>query len=332
MNEPLLEVRNLKTYFYTFEGVTRAVNGVNFSLNRGDTLGIVGESGCGKSVTAWSIMRLIQEPPGKIVQGEILFDGQDLLKLRASKMRRIRGNRISMIFQEPMTSLNPVFTIGFQISEAVRLHQGLSKKEALDKSIEMLKMVGIPSPEKRVHDYPHQLSGGMRQRVMISMALSCNPAMMIADEPTTALDVTIQAQILDTINKMKAETGISVLLITHNFGVIADSAQDVIVMYTGRIVEHADAEALFENPCHPYTEALLRSIPHLEQEDTQKPLSVIPGMVPSAFELPEGCKFNNRCDRAIGKCFKEEPPLFEIEPHHTCRCWLFEKSGNSYET
>ncbi len=332
MLEPLLDVQNLKTYFYTFEGVTRAVDGVDLSLNRGDTLGIVGESGCGKSVTAWSIMRLIQEPPGKIVEGKILFEGQNLLKLRTSEMRKVRGNRISMIFQEPMTSLNPVMTIGFQISEAVRLHQGLSPKDALDKSVEMLKLVGIPSPEKRVHDYPHQLSGGMRQRVMISMALSCNPALMIADEPTTALDVTIQAQILDTIRNLKEETGISVLLITHNLGVIADSAQDVIVMYTGKIVEHADAEILFDNPCHPYTKALLQSIPHLEQEDTQKPLSVIPGMVPSPFELPEGCKFNNRCDRAFGKCYHEEPPLFSVETHHTCRCWLFENSGESDAT
>jgi peptide/nickel transport system ATP-binding protein/oligopeptide transport system ATP-binding protein len=321
----LLHVKNLKTFFYTFEGVTKAVDGVDFHLKPGETLGIVGESGCGKSVTAWSVMRLIPEPPGKIVAGEILFEGRDLLKAKPSEMRKIRGNRISMIFQEPMTSLNPVLTIGFQISEAVRLHQGLSKKDALDKAIEMLKSVGIPAPKKRVHDYPHQMSGGMRQRAMIAMAFSCNPTLLIADEPTTALDVTIQAQILDTINSLKEETGISVMLITHNFGVIADSAQDVIVMYTGRIVEHADAEKLFDAPCHPYTAALLKSIPHLAQEDTHQQLSVIPGIVPSPFELPEGCKFNNRCERSFDRCFEAEPPLFELGDRHTCRCWLYER-------
>jgi peptide/nickel transport system ATP-binding protein len=324
MVTPLLHVNGLKTYFYTFEGVAKAVDGVDFSLNRGDTLGIVGESGCGKSVTVLSIMRLIQDPPGKIIGGDIIFEEKNLLDLEKAEMRKIRGNRISMIFQEPMTSLNPLFTIGFQISEAIRLHQGLPKKEALDRSIEVLGLVGIPSPEKRVHDYPHQMSGGMRQRVMIAMALSCEPALMIADEPTTALDVTIEAQILDIMQELKEKTGTAILLITHNLGVIADSAQDVIVMYAGKIVEHASVDELFENPYHPYTVGLMKSIPHLDEEDSDKSLFVIPGMVPSLYDLPMGCKFSNRCNHTFRKCFEEEPPLLEIAPGHTCRCWLFE--------
>lgn len=324
MSEHLLNVNELKTYFYTFEGVAKAVDGVDFIINRGDTLGIVGESGCGKSVTALSIMQLVPIPPGKIVGGKVILEGKNLLDLNKSQMRKIRGNRISMIFQEPMTSLNPVFTIGFQISEAVRLHQGLSKKEALNKSIEVLKMVGIPSPEKRVHDYPHQLSGGMRQRAMIAMALSCEPVLLIADEPTTALDVTIQAQILDIMLKLKEETGTSIMLITHNLGVIAGSTQDVIVMYAGKIMEHADVDELFGHPIHPYTVALLESIPHLDEDDEGKPLSVIPGIVPSLLDLPSGCKFSNRCTHTFERCVQEEPPLFEAAPGHTCRCWLFE--------
>lgn len=324
MISPLLEINGLKTYFYTFEGVAKAVDGVDFSLNRGDTLGIVGESGCGESVTVLSIMRLVQDPPGKIIGGDIIFEEKNLLDLGKSEMRKIRGNRISMIFQEPMTSLNPLFTIGFQISEAIRLHQGLSKKEALDRSIEVLGLVGISSPEKRVHDYPHQMSGGMRQRVMIAMALSCEPALMIADEPTTALDVTIEAQILDIMRELKEKTGTSILLITHNLGVIADSAQDVIVMYAGKIVEHASVDELFENPYHPYTVGLMKSIPHLDEEDSDKSLFVIPGIVPSLYDLPMGCKFSNRCNYTFRKCFEEEPPLLEIAPGHTCRCWLFE--------
>jgi peptide/nickel transport system ATP-binding protein/oligopeptide transport system ATP-binding protein len=327
MWEVLLKVEDLKTYFYSYEGIVKAVDGVDFSIHRGKTLSIVGESGCGKSVTALSIMRLVPTPPGEIVGGKIFLEGKNLLDLKKSEMRKIRGNKISMIFQEPMTSLNPLFSVGFQISEAIRLHQGLSKKEALDKSIEILKKVGIPSPEKRVHDYPHQMSGGMRQRVMIAMALSCEPALMIADEPTTALDVTIQAQILDIMLILKEEMGTSILLITHNLGVVAGSAQEVIVMYAGKIMEHADVDELFEHPYHPYTAALMKSIPHLNEEEKKKTLFVIPGMVPSLLDLPNGCKFNNRCGYSFDRCTQEEPPLFEVVPGHTCRCWLLEGKG-----
>lgn len=322
MNRDLLKVNKLSTYFYTQAGVAKAVDEVSFIVKEGETLGIVGESGSGKSVTALSILRLVPSPPGKITAGEIIFEDKDILKLSKEEMRKIRGNRISMIFQEPMTSLNPVFRIGDQISEAIRLHQGLSKKEALHESIEMLKLVGIPSPQKMVFDYPHQLSGGMRQRVMIAMALSCRPKLMIADEPTTALDVTIQAQILYLMQKLKEEIKTSIILITHNMGVIAETAQAVIVMYAGKIMEYANVENIFENPQHPYTESLLESIPRLDLIEKKKRLQVIPGIVPSILNLPPGCKFSDRCAKAFAKCFQEESPLFLIGQNHHSRCWL----------
>jgi peptide/nickel transport system ATP-binding protein/oligopeptide transport system ATP-binding protein len=324
MDTNLLRINNLRTYFYSELGVAKAVEDVNLSLDREEILGIVGESGCGKTVTALSIMRLIPDPPGKIKSGEIFFEGENILRLGMGEMRKIRGNKISMIFQEPMTSLNPVFKIGGQIAEAISLHQGLSKNEAFNKSIEMLQLVGIPSPEKRVYDYPHQMSGGMRQRVMIAMALSCKPKLMIADEPTTALDVTIQAQILDIMQKLKDETGTSIILITHNMGVIAEMTQNVIVMYAGKAMEYASVEELFENPQHPYTESLLKSIPRLDQIQAKKKLHIIPGLVPSLLNLPKGCNFQDRCERTFSKCVKEEPPLFEVAIGHTCRCWLYE--------
>jgi peptide/nickel transport system ATP-binding protein len=324
-NHFLLTIRNLHTYFFTDEGVAKAVDGVDLELKEGGTLGVVGESGCGKSVTALSVMRLIPDPPGKIAQGEILFAGTNLLDLSEPEMRKIRGRSISMIFQEPMTSLNPVFQIGDQISEVLRLHEGLSRREAWDRSIEMLKMVGIPSPERRVQEYPHQLSGGMRQRAMIAMALACSPKLMIADEPTTALDVTIQAQILELMNRLQRDKGMSVILITHNLGVIAETAQKVAVMYAGRIVEYTEVKPIFGNPMHPYTQGLLKSIPRLDEDHARKArLEAIPGLVPSLLELPKGCKFSNRCKYVFEKC-GEEPQLIEAEPGHLVRCWLHEK-------
>ena len=318
----LLKIRNLQTYFYTDDGVAKAVDGVDLELVEGGTLGVVGESGCGKSVTALSIMRLIPDPPGKIIQGKILFSGKDLLALSEAEMRKIRGRSISMIFQEPMTSLNPVFQIGDQISEVLTLHEGLSKKEAWNRSIEMLKMVGIPAAERRVTEYPHQLSGGMRQRAMIAMALACSPKLMIADEPTTALDVTIQAQILELINRLQREKGMSVILITHNLGVIAETAQMVAVMYAGRVVEYTDVRTLFATPQHPYTQGLLKSIPRLDQDHAKKAkLEAIPGLVPSLLDLPPGCKFSNRCKYVFEKC-NQEPPLEEVSSGHFVRCWL----------
>ncbi len=322
MAADLLSVQNLRTNFHTEFGVIRAVDAVSFSMGVGETVGIVGESGCGKSVTARSIMRLIPQPPGEIESGEIIFEGANLLKLSKAEMRKVRGNKISMIFQDPMTSLNPVFKIGKQISETFRLHQGISKREALEKSIEMLRMVGIPSPVKRVDDYPHQLSGGMRQRVMIAMALSCRPKLMIADEPTTALDVTIQAQILNLMQKLKEDTGASIILITHNLGIVAEMAQRIIVMYAGRIFEHAPVKDLFRKHYHPYTENLLKAIPKY-QENEEKRLHVIPGIVPSLLNLPKGCKLSNRCDRSFDRCFEEEPGLIDVGPEHTARCWLY---------
>ncbi|MBP1715667.1 MAG: peptide transporter ATP-binding protein [Deltaproteobacteria bacterium] len=318
----LLKIRNLQTYFYTDDGVAKAVDGVDLELVEGGTLGVVGESGCGKSVTALSIMRLIPDPPGKIIQGKILFNRKDLLALSEAEMRKIRGRSISMIFQEPMTSLNPVFQIGDQISEVLTLHEGLSKKEAWNRSIEMLKMVGIPAAERRVTEYPHQLSGGMRQRAMIAMALACSPKLMIADEPTTALDVTIQAQILELINRLQREKGMSVILITHNLGVIAETAQMVAVMYAGRVVEYTDVRTLFATPQHPYTQGLLKSIPRLDQDHAKKAkLEAIPGLVPSLLDLPPGCKFSNRCKYVFEKC-NQEPPLEEVSSGHFVRCWL----------
>lgn len=324
MKNELLRIDGLKTYFYTDFGTAKAVDGLSLTVNHGNVLGIVGESGCGKSVTALSIMRLVKSPPGRIEAGKILLDGQDLLKMPISEVRKIRGQMISMIFQEPMTSLNPVFKVGDQISESFKLHQGLSKREALNQSIEMLKIVGIPAPEKRVNDYPHQLSGGMRQRVMIAMALSCKPKLMIADEPTTALDVTIQAQILDIMLKLKEEIGTAIILITHNLGVIAEMAQSVAVMYAGKTMEYADILELFNNPQHPYTSGLLKSIPRPDlREQRGKPLDVIPGVVPGLMNLPKGCRFSDRCNRVSERCHTEEPSLFEVAPGHYCRCWLY---------
>jgi oligopeptide/dipeptide ABC transporter ATP-binding protein len=319
-----LEIRNLKTYFFTYEGTAKAVDGVSYRLSQGESLGVVGESGCGKSVTGLSILRLVPVPPGKIMGGQVLFGGRNLLDLPEAEMRKIRGNRISMIFQEPMTSLNPVFTIGNQIEEAFRLHQSVSKKEALEKTVEMLRLVRIPSPERCIQSYPHELSGGMRQRVMIAMALSCNPEILIADEPTTALDVTIQAQILDLLNKLKEELGMAIILITHNLGVIAETVRRVLVMYAGKVVEEAGTRELFHHPQHPYTLGLLKSIPHLGSKARQGKvrLQEIPGVVPSLYELPPGCKFLTRCSSVMDICRNEEPVLKEIGTDHFSACWL----------
>ena len=309
----LLEVKNLKTQFRTDEGTFLAVDDVSFHLEKGKTLGIVGESGCGKSVTSLSIMRLIPNPPGQIVGGQILFNGKDLLKLTDEEMRKIRGNEIAMIFQEPMTSLNPVFTVGNQIGEAIDLHQkGLSRAQVREKTIEMLKLVGIPEPAKRVDDYPHQLSGGMRQRVMIAMALSCNPSLLIADEPTTALDVTIQAQILDLVRKLQRDFSASMILITHDLGVVAETCDYVAVMYAGKIVEYGTVEDIFYRPKHRYTEGLLNSIPHFETGHRRDRLETIPGLVPSALNLPKGCRFQDRCKFAQDRCRSEEPKLAQV--------------------
>jgi oligopeptide/dipeptide ABC transporter ATP-binding protein len=323
-DQRVLEIRDLKTYFFTYEGVAKAVDGVTYQLAKGEPLGVVGESGCGKSVTALSILRLIPIPPGKIVGGEILFKGKNLIDLSEEEMRKIRGNRISMIFQEPMTSLNPVFTIGNQIQETIKLHQGLSKRESLEKAIEMLRLVNIPSPERCVNQYPHELSGGMRQRAMIAMSLACNPEILIADEPTTALDVTIQAQILDLLNKLKEELGMAIILITHNLGVIAETVNRVLVMYAGKIVEEAKTKTLFENPQHPYTRGLLKSIPRLGDKvrHGKVRLSEIPGVVPSLYEIPSGCKFSTRCPSVMDICKEKEPELKEIEKGHFSSCWL----------
>ena len=326
-DEAILDIKNLKTYFFTYEGVSKAVDGISCQLAKGEPVGVVGESGCGKSVTALSILRLIPVPPGKIVGGEILFKGRNLLELSEDEMRKIRGNRISMIFQEPMTSLNPVFTVGNQIQETLKLHQGLSKKEALEKSIEMLNLVNIASPERCVERHPHELSGGMRQRVMIAMALACNPEILIADEPTTALDVTIQAQILDLMNKLKEELGMAIILITHNLGVITEMVRRVLVMYAGKVVEEAKTRTLFGNPRHPYTIGLLKSVPRLGDKVRlgKVRLSEIPGMVPSPYELPPGCKFSTRCPSVMGICKEKEPQLKEVEKDHFCSCWLTEQ-------
>ncbi|HBK80703.1 MAG TPA: peptide ABC transporter ATP-binding protein [Nitrospinae bacterium] len=323
--EAILEIKNLKTHFHTPDGVVKAVDGVTYDLHAGETLGVVGESGCGKSVTALSILRLIPEPPGRITGDGIFFEGEDLTQLPTRELRKIRGNKISMIFQEPMTSLNPVFTIGFQIAEAVMLHQGLSKKDAMDKAAEMLDLVGIPLPRQRVKEYPHQLSGGMRQRVMIAMALSCNPKILLADEPTTALDVTIQAQILDLMFKLKDDLGTAIIMITHDLGLVAETCQRVVVMYAGKIVENAPVDEIFANPMHPYTIGLLNSIPKLRTSATDKEqgrLQEIPGVVPSLHRLPTGCTFNPRCPEVFGMCLENEPELKEVSPNHFVRCFL----------
>jgi peptide/nickel transport system ATP-binding protein len=324
MAERLLDVKGLKTHFFTDEGVVRAVDGIDLHINKGETLGIVGESGSGKSVTALSVMRLIPQPPGRIVQGQIVYNGKNLLELSASQMRKIRGKEIAMIFQEPMTSLNPVFTVGEQIAEAIRLHEGLGRRDAMDKTVDMLKLVHIPNAERRVKEYPHQLSGGMRQRIMIAMALSCNPKLLIADEPTTALDVTIQAQILELLNELKAKLGMAVLLITHDMGVIAETAQRVMVMYAGKVVEEASVKELFKEPLHPYTQGLLRSIPRIDTAAIQKKrLEAIPGVVPSLLHLPQGCRFAPRCQFVKPMYTEKEPPLKEVKPGHKVACWLY---------
>ena len=323
----LLEVNGLCTEFVTPGGRVRAVDGVSFYLDKGETLGLVGESGCGKSVTSLSIMRLLQRGIGEVVAGEVLFEGKDLLKLSEKELRQIRGNRMSMIFQEPMGALNPVYKIGFQMSEVLILHKGMKKKEAWEKSIELLKSVGISRPEMVVNDYPHQLSGGMLQRVMIAMAMSCQPQFLIADEPTTALDVTIQAQILDLMNDLKEHNDTAILMITHNLGVVAEVCDRVIVMYAGQMVESADVRTLFANPTHPYTRGLLKCIPKVEE--TRKRLDIIDGIVPSPFDMPKGCRFAPRCEFATERCHKEDPQVIDIGAGHTCRCFLCEKEGQA---
>jgi peptide/nickel transport system ATP-binding protein len=320
---PLLEVDGLKTHFFTRDGVVRAVDGVSFAVDPGETLAIVGESGCGKSVTSLSILRLIASPPGRIVAGALRFAGRDLLSLSEAEMRAIRGNEIAMIFQEPMTSLNPVLTIGRQISETLRLHRGLSRAAAMERAVAMLRLVNMPEPERRVTQYPHQISGGMRQRVMIAMALACDPRLLIADEPTTALDVTIQAQILDLMRRLKEKTGSAIVLITHDLGVVAEMAQRVVVMYAGRKVEEAPVTKLFATPRHPYTQGLLHSIPHLGSSRGTRPkrLREIPGLVPSLREAIDGCIFAPRCSYATERCRREYPPLELKSAGHVVACW-----------
>src|SRR5450755_2906762 len=327
----VLDVKGLQTVFFTNSGLFKAVDDVSFSVRRGETLAIVGESGCGKSVTALSIMRLVPDPPGRIVGGSIMLEGTDLLALDEDKMREIRGNRISMIFQEPMTSLNPVMRIGDQITEAVRLHREISAKEAWKKAVEMLKLVRIPEPERRAHEYPHQLSGGMRQRAMIAMALACRPVLLIADEPTTALDVTIQAQILALVLDLQKELGMGLILITHDLGVGAQTAQRVIVMYAGKKVEEADVETLFAHPLHPYTRGLMASIPAVVSlgSNTDVRLVEIPGMVPSLTNLPKGCAFAPRCGLVMARCREEYPPLQAWDENHLAACWRAAETARS---
>ncbi len=321
----VLEIDNLQTHFFTQSGVVRAVDGVSYAVRAGETLGVVGESGCGKSVTALSVLRLVASPPGRIVGGAVRFNGANLLDLSEAAMEDIRGNEISMIFQEPMTSLNPLLTVGRQISEAIVLHQGLGSREAMGKAVEMLRRVSIPEPERRAHAYPHQLSGGMRQRVMIAMALSCNPKVLIADEPTTALDVTIQAQILDLMRELQETTETAIVLITHDMGVVAENADRVVVMYAGRKVEEASAKELFDNPGHPYTRGLLGSLPKLDvaahSDAHRNRLNEIKGMVPSLLNLPQGCTFAPRCEFATDACRAAYPPLTERRPGHFIACW-----------
>ncbi|MGJ4926946.1 ABC transporter ATP-binding protein [Bradyrhizobium sp. HKCCYLS2038] len=318
---PLLEIKGLKTYFNSDDGQVQAVDGVDITINRGETLCVVGESGSGKTVTAMSVLKLIAMPPGRIAGGQILWQGRDLVPLGSSEMNKIRASEIAIVFQEPMTSLNPVYTVGDQIAEVIRLHQGLSKKAAMDRAADMLALVQIPNPQRRVHDYPHHFSGGMRQRVMIAMALSCNPKLLIADEPTTALDVTIQAQILDLLLDMKERLGMSIMLITHAMGVVAEVAQRVVVMYAGRVAEEAPVDRLFANPRHPYTQGLIRSIPRIDLAAVKKSrLESIPGSVPKLINPPEGCRFASRCRFAIPACKAAQPELREIEPGHKVAC------------
>ena len=330
MAERLLEVKNLKTYFFTDEGTVRAVDGVDLHIDKSETLGVVGESGCGKTVTALSVLKLIAMPPGKIVAGQILYQGRDLAPLSTAEMDRIRAKDIAMVFQEPMTSLNPVLSVGEQVAESLRRHEGLSRKDALARTIEMFKLVQIPTAAGRVHDYPHQFSGGMRQRVMIAMALACKPKLVIADEPTTALDVTIQAQILDLLQDMKERFGMAVMLITHAMGVVAETAQRVVVMYAGKIVEEADVDSLFESPRHPYTQGLIRSIPRIDLDSAHKTrLEAIGGSVPILINPAPGCRFAPRCRFAFGPCSEKEPVLREVAPGHRMACHLGDTQGAS---
>lgn len=322
MKNKLLEISNLKTYFFSDSGQVPAVNGVDLNINEGETLGVVGESGCGKSVTSLSVMRLLAHTPGRVVDGTIRFEGRDLLSLSESEMRQVRGNEIAMIFQEPMTSLNPVFKIGEQIGEAVQLHLKYDKKKAREHVIKMLKLVGIPRAEELIDEYPYQLSGGMRQRIMIAMAMSCEPTLLIADEPTTALDVTIQAQILELMKKLKEEKGTAIMLITHDLGVVAEMCDRVVVMYAGKVVEEADVFEIFENPKHPYTKGLLNSVPKLGQKSNR--LESIPGNVPTPANLPKGCKFAPRCSQAMDICREQDPDLLQIAEGHQCRCFLYQ--------
>ncbi len=321
----LLEVNDLKTYFYTADGIIPAVDGVSFKIDRGETLGIVGESGSGKSVTARSIMRLVPNPPGKIINGSILFKGENILTKKEKQMRMIRGNKIAMIFQDPMTSLNPLFTVGNQIVEAIIIHQHVSKREAIERAVEMLKLVGIPSPEKRIKDYPHQMSGGMRQRVMIAMALCCQPDLLIADEPTTALDVTIQAQILELISDIKEKFNMSVMMITHDLGVVANIADRIIVMYAGKMMEYGDVEDIFANPLHPYTKGLMESIPRISSNE--KRLKSIQGTLPDLTQDFKGCRFAPRCSCAKDICHNEEPPLVQ-NGSRIVRCFQYLSGGD----
>ncbi len=327
--DSLLKIRNLKTFFRTNHGVAKAVDGVSIDIKARKVLGIVGESGCGKSVLAYSVLRLLPMPPAFFAGGEIFFDGKNLLTASKEELRSIRGNKISMIFQEPMTALNPVFTVGEQLAEVFRVHQGVSRRDALEQSIEMLKMVGVPAPEVRIKEYPFQLSGGMRQRVMIAMALACRPKLLIADEPTTALDVTIQAQILELMEKLRKELGTSIVLISHDLGVIAQMAHDVVVMYTGRVVEQANTLEIFDRPLHPYTRGLMKAIPRLDMSAKDGELYEIPGIVPSLFDLPDGCSFHPRCKFAKGICKRLKPQLEELKPGHLVACWRAEEFMNA---
>lgn len=317
----VLEVKNLQTYFYSSEGVAKAVDGVSFTLHKGETLGIVGESGCGKSMTSLSLLRLVPSPPGKIINGEILLNNTDLMKLSEEELRKIRGNKISMIFQEPMTSLNPVLTVGEQIAETIRLHQGLSRKEAWQQAVEMIRLVGIPAPEKRAKQEPYQLSGGMRQRIMIAMALACTPDVLIADEPTTALDVTIQAQIIDIIRNLQQQLGMSIIFITHDLGVVAEICDKIAVMYAGQVVEEGSTDSLFEKPLHPYTKGLIQSLPKLYED--QEELSTIHGTVPSPYHYPNGCRYAERCPLATELCRVQQPELITVESDKKVRCWMY---------
>jgi len=326
MSKKVLEVKNLKTYFYTEGGCVKAIDGVDFHVNEGETLGIVGESGCGKSVTSMSILRLIPSPSGVIEEGEIIFEGKKILELSESEMRSMRGNDISMIFQEPMTSLNPVFTVGFQLSEVLILHKGLSKEEARIESIALLDTVGIPRADEAIDDYPFTLSGGMRQRVMIAMALACSPKLLIADEPTTALDVTIQAQILELMKILQKDYNTAIMFITHDLNVIAEVADRVIVMYAGRVVEEADVFDLFDEAMHPYTIGLMNSKPNMGNNTSE--LYAIPGSVPNPLFRPIGCQFNTRCEKTMDICFIEDAPLFDLSNGRKVRCWLYDKGGS----